>query len=114
MTSSVLATDVSIQKVETTESMLSVELSDGRSVTVPISWYPRLSHALPQHRVLWKLMGNGHGVHWPEIDEDISVDNILFGQPSGEGAKSFARWKDWYREKCAGQSLATDATASRP
>jgi hypothetical protein len=76
---------------------LTVDLSDGRTVSVPISWYPRLSHALPEHRNRWELIGQGHGIHWPALDEDISVENILFGQPSGEGASSFAKWQEWYR-----------------
>lgn len=85
--------------LEVTGEALNVSLSDGRFVSVPISWYPRLSHALPKHREVWELVGGGHGIHWPELDEDISVENILFGQPSGEGAQSFARWKQWYQQK---------------
>lgn len=85
--------------VRITDDTLSVSLSDGRMVSVPISWYPRLSQALPQHRTVWKFIGGGHGIHWPELDEDISVENLLFGQPSGEGARSFSRWKEWYRRR---------------
>jgi hypothetical protein len=86
--------------VEVTEDDLRVELSDGRSVTVPLSWYPRLSHALPEHRQQWRLQGGGHGIHWPLLDEDISVENILFGKPSGESSKSFEKWQEWYRGEC--------------
>jgi hypothetical protein len=99
MASSILTANVTIQNVETTDESIRVSLSDGRVVTVPISWYPRLSHARPEHRAQWELIGQGHGIHWPELDEDISVENILFGQPSGEGARSFARWKNWYQKK---------------
>jgi hypothetical protein len=106
MASSVLTGSVAIQTVETTDTSLSVSLSDGRVVTVPISWYPRLSHARPEHRARCELVGQGHGIHWPELDEDISLENILFGQPSGEAARSFARWKEWYQEKPAGQTAA--------
>jgi hypothetical protein len=90
-----------IQNVETTDESICVSLSDGRVVTVPVSWYPRLSHARPEHRAKWELIGQGHGIHWEELDEDISVENILFGQPSGEGPRSFARWEEWYQKKNA-------------
>jgi hypothetical protein len=85
--------------VQVNENILRVSFSDGRVVDVPISWYPRLSHALPQHRKIWELIGGGHGIHWPELDEDISVGNILLGQSSGESAKSFTKWKQWYQKK---------------
>jgi len=87
--------------VEVTDDDLTVSLDDGRDVTVPLSWYPRLSHAVAEHRRVWELVGGGHGIHWPELDEDISVDNLLSGHPSGEGAQSFVRWKQWYRRKLA-------------
>ncbi len=90
-------------KVKVIEDVLAVELSDGRRVTVPLSWYPRLSHARPEHRACWQFIGEGHGIHWPKLDEDISVDNLLFGQPSGEGARSFSRWKHWYEKMLAEQ-----------
>jgi hypothetical protein len=85
--------------VEITDEFVTVSLADGRVVSVPISWYPRLSNALPQHRSVWEFIGEGHGIHWPELDEDISVENVLLGEPSGEGARSFAKWKQWYQEK---------------
>ncbi len=109
MASSILTANVTIQNVETTDESIRVSLSDGRVVTVPISWYPRLSHARPEHRAQWELIGQGHGIHWPELDEDISVENILFGQPSGEGPRSFARWKDWYQKNSAEQVPPPDA-----
>lgn len=101
MTSSASTANVTIQHVDSTGDTISGSLSDGRVVTVPISWYPRLSHARPEHRDKWELIGRGHGIHWEELDEDISVENILFGQPSGKGPRSFARWKDWYQKKSA-------------
>jgi hypothetical protein len=85
--------------VAVSKDTLSVSFSDGRVVDVPISWYPRLSHALPRHREVWELIGGGHGIHWPELDEDISVENILLGQPSGESGPSFKKWKQWYKQK---------------
>lgn len=78
--------------VRVLDDMLTVELSDGRTITVPIAWYPRLSHANPNERANWRLIGNGQGIHWPELDEDISVENLLKGQPSGESQKSFKHW----------------------
>lgn len=93
---------------EITDDVLAVELSDGRRVAVPLSWYPRLSHARPEHRVIWEFIGQGHGIHWPHLDEDISVDNLLLGQPSAEGARSFSRWKAWYQNRQTEQSHATD------
>jgi hypothetical protein len=99
MTTSTLASSPMAVSVQTSDDTLSVSLSDGRVVSGPISWYPRLSHALPRHRVVWELIGRGHGIHWPELDEDISVENMLLGQPSGEGARSFSRWKEWYKQK---------------
>ena len=98
--------------VEITEDTLTISLVDGRIVSVPISWYPRLSNALPEHRAVWEFIGGGHGIHWPELDEDISVENVLLGQPSGEGARSFAKWKQWYQEKITEPGGA--ATRSQP
>ena len=99
MTSSTLTESPTALNVQISDDTLTVSLSDGRVVSVPISWYPRLSQALPQHRAVWELIGRGHGIHWPELDEDISIENILLGQPSGEGARSFSRWKEWYQQK---------------
>ena len=99
MITSTLVSNPTAIGVQITDEALTVSLSDGRVVSVPISWYPRLSHALPEHRTVWEFIGRGHGIHWPELDEDISIENILLGQPSGEGARSFSRWKEWYRQK---------------
>ena len=99
MSTSTLANRPRAVGVEITDEFLTVSLADGRVVSVPISWYPRLSNALPQHRSVWEFIGEGHGIHWPELAEDISVENVLLGEPSGEGARSFAKWKQWYQEK---------------
>jgi Protein of unknown function (DUF2442) len=104
MNTSALASSPIAVGVEVSDDTLSVALSDGRVVTIPISWFPRLSHALPQHRAIWEFIGGGHGIHWPELDEDISVEGLLSGQPSGEGAKSFAKWKEWYQRRNAAQA----------
>jgi hypothetical protein len=78
--------------VSVTDDTLSVELSDGRSILVPLDWFPRLVHGLSKERNNWRLIGRGNGIHWPELDEDISVDNLLAGQSSTESQKSFNRW----------------------
>lgn len=99
MSSSSQTTNVAATDVRVAEDHLEVDLSDGRSVSVPISWYPRLSHARRSDLEHWVLIGNGFGVHWPELDEDISVTNILSGQRSAESARSFQKWKDTYLSK---------------
>ena len=75
-----------------TDDTLTVDLADGRSISVPLAWYPRLGHGTPAERANWRLIGRGEGVHWPDLDEDISVDNLLSGARSGESAQSFTRW----------------------
>ena len=80
------------QHVVVTEDTLVVELADGRTISAPIAWYPRLLHGSPEERNNWRLIGRGEGIHWPDLDEDISVENILLGKPSGESARSFKRW----------------------
>ena len=84
-------TAVAIQ-VQVTDDTLHVELSDGRTIGVPLAWYPRLSHGTPKERSAWRLIGAGRGIHWPDLDEDISMANLLSGQPSGESQTSLKRW----------------------
>ena len=102
MITSTLASNPAAVDVRVSDETLVVCLSDGRELSVPISWFPRLSHAEPKHRETWEFIGQGHGIHWPELDEDISVENLLLGQSSGEGARSFARWTKWYQQKQTG------------
>ena len=71
---------------------LSVDLSDGRTISVPLAWFPRLSHATQAERRNWRLIGRGQGIHWDAVDEDISVENLLAGRPSGESQASFKKW----------------------
>ena len=80
------------QHVEVTEEALVVDLTDGRTASVPLTWYPRLLHGSSEERDNWRLIGNGEGIHWPDLDEDISVENILLGKPSQESQTSFKRW----------------------
>ena len=78
--------------VTVTDDALVVELSDGRTVSVPLAWYPRLLHGTAGERRGWRLIGGGEGVHWPDLDEDISVEGLLAGRPSGESQRSLKRW----------------------
>ena len=78
--------------VRLTEDTLIVDLADGRTVSVPLAWYPRLLRASPLERANHRFIGEGEGIHWPDLDEDVSVENILAGKASGEGSKSFGRW----------------------
>jgi hypothetical protein len=71
---------------------LSVDLVDGRTIIVPLAWFPRLSHGKAAERKRWRLIGRGAGIHWPDLDEDISVENLLEGKPSGESQRSLQRW----------------------
>jgi hypothetical protein len=75
-----------------TDDTLSVDLSDGRSISVPIAWFPRLLYSTPQERNNWRLIGKGQGIHWEDIDEDISVERLLAGRPSGESRESFSAY----------------------
>lgn len=75
------------------EDTLLVDLSDGRSISIPLAWFPRLFHATEKERKHWRLIGKGEGIHWPDLDEDISVENILAGIPSQESPGSFKRWQ---------------------
>jgi len=88
-----------IERVDVNSNEIAVFLSDGRSVHVPLAWYPRLSHGHPADRQVHQIIGRGLGIHWPELDEDISLENILQGQASGESEQSFARWTAWYAQR---------------
>jgi hypothetical protein len=80
------------EDVLVTDDTLSVDLSDGRTILVPLAWFPRLLHATKEERNNWRLIGRGQGIHWEGIDEDISVENLLAGRPSGESQTSFKKW----------------------
>lgn len=80
------------QHVSVTEDSLAVDLVDGRTISVPIGWYPRLLHGTSEERNNWRLVGEGEGIHWPDLDEDVSVENLLAGKLSGESQRSFKRW----------------------
>jgi len=71
-----------IVDAEVTEDELRVELLDGRTITVPLAWYPRLLHATPEQRANWKIAGGGFGIHWADVDEDLSSEGLLRGAPA--------------------------------
>ena len=84
--------NILIEDVDVSEDTLTVELSDGRSLQVPLAWYPRLFHGTPAERRNWRLIGQGVGIHWPDLDEDLSVEGFLLGKKSTESQSSLARW----------------------
>lgn len=86
------ATTPTAESVTVTNDTLTVELSDGRGLSVPLDWYPRLVHATQAERKHWRLIGRGRGIHWDLLDEDISIDGLLAGKPSGESQGSFKKW----------------------
>ena len=85
--------------VTVTDDTLSVELSDGRALTAPLPWFPRLTHATPDERANWRLIGRGEGIHWEALDEDISIAGLLTGRSSGESQASFTTWLERRRPR---------------
>lgn len=85
--------DIRVRDVTVTETELSVALMDGRTITVPLAWYPRLANATPAQRTHWETAGAGQGIHWPEIDEDLSAADLLRGVPS---PRRSASWRSPY------------------
>lgn len=81
-----------VLNVTITEDTLTVELADGRTLSVPLAWYPRLAYATPDERNQWRMVGRGIGIHWQALDEDISVEGLIAGHPSGESQSSLDRW----------------------
>jgi hypothetical protein len=82
------------QNVTVTDEALTVDLSDGRTLVVPLTWFPRLLHGSTAERSNWRLIGRGSGIHWPDLDEDVSIEGLLLGRPSGESQSSFRKWLD--------------------
>ncbi len=78
--------------VVVTDDTLTVDLEDGRTISVPIGWYPHLANGTPEERNDYQISGAGYGIHWPQLDEDISVEGLLLGKPSSESQASLARW----------------------
>ena len=74
--------DECVKGVHSTKDKLTVDLADGRSISVPLAWSPLLLHATPRERDIWTIVGAGFGIHWPELDEDLNVEGLLRGAPS--------------------------------
>lgn len=87
------------EAVSVTDDRLTVELSDGRVIVVPLSWFPRLLHATAEERDQWRLIGRGEGIHWERLDEDISVEGLLAGRRSSESQTSLRRWLEQRRHR---------------
>ena len=80
------------QHVIISDDALTVDLLDGRTISVPLAWYPRLVAGTPQERQRWRLIGDGVGIHWPDLDEDIKIEHLLIGKASNESQASLRRW----------------------
>lgn len=98
-TNSAVVTLARILNVTVTDDTLAVDLEDGRTVSVPIGWYPRLAHGRTAERDNFQISGAGYGVNWPDLDEDIGVEGLLLGKKSAESAASFERWLQRRKEK---------------
>jgi len=101
------------EDVTASDDTLCVDLSDGRSISVPLAWYPRLLRATPAERKRWRLIGRGLGIHWEDLDEDISVEGLLAGKPSGESQASFGKWLAQRLSRVATRSTRTRAKSAR-
>jgi hypothetical protein len=86
--STAVLTDPTIQHVEVSDETIAAHLVDGRVISVPLAWSWRLSEATPAQRANWQLIGDGHGIHWPDVDEDISAEGMLSGTPARRPKKT--------------------------
>jgi hypothetical protein len=82
MSTLAIRADERVKNVRFSEETISVDLMDGRTITVPLVWYPRLLNAMPEQRAKWQVCGGGYGIHWEEIDEDLSTEGMLRGAPA--------------------------------
>jgi hypothetical protein len=82
-----LQADERVKDVHFTEDTLSVDLADGRTITVPLAWYPRLMNSSQEQRKHWEICGAGYGIHWPDLDEDLSTEGLLRGSPAPKDSK---------------------------
>jgi len=92
-----------IRRVSFSKFYLIAELDDRRKISVPMDWYPRLKHATQPERKNWQIIGEGMGIHWPDLDEDISLDGLLTGKRSTESLASLKRWLDLRNVKRSGE-----------
>src|ERR1700692_3330793 len=84
--------EASAQGVRIDDDALTVDLSDGRSIAVPLAWFPRLLHGTAAERANWRLIAAGEGIHWPDLDEDVRVASLLAGRRASETGKALRRW----------------------
>ena len=87
------------RSVAVSEESLTADLVDGRTIIVPLVWYPRLCHGTPEERNHFEIFGDGTYIHWPDLDEDLTVAGLLAGFPSGENPQSLKSWLDGRRQK---------------
>lgn len=90
-TSTVEMQSVTATQLVVTDDTLTIELSDGRAIAAPLPWFPRLMHGTAEEREHWRLIGQGRGTHWPDLDEDIRVESLLAGQPSADSQSSLKK-----------------------
>ncbi|HEX2093205.1 MAG TPA: DUF2442 domain-containing protein [Longimicrobiaceae bacterium] len=94
-----LETEPIVSQVQISGETLTVHLADGRSLSVPLAWFPRLVHATPEELYNWQVIGDGYAVEWPDLDEHIGVEGLLAGRRSGESERSFQRWLEGRRSR---------------
>jgi len=92
MTTLILEIEPLVNKVTVTDEKVIVDLADGRSLSVPLAWYPRLLHGSPEERHNWQLLGDGYAIEWADLDEHIGVEGLLAGRRSSESQRSLERW----------------------
>ena len=107
-TSKVEPTEARAQHVKVTADTLTVDLVDGRTISVPLAWFPRLLHGSVSERNNWRLIAHGEGVHWTDLDEDISVEGLLIGQQSRESHSSLEKWLQSRRAKGSSRQKTTN------
>ena len=96
--------------LKVTADTLAVDLADGRTIVAPLAWFPRLLRGTRAERAKWRMIGGGEGIHWPDLDEDISVESLLAGRGSGESPESLERWLE---TRAAGNRRKNGRTARR-
>ena len=103
----------SAEYVSVSDDTLCVDLSDGRSISVPLAWYPRLLRATPAERKRWRVIRRGSGIHWEDLDEDISFAGLLAGKPPGESQASFSKWHEKRSSRVLARATRTRAKPAR-
>ena len=106
--------EAAAETVPVTEDTLTLHLADGRTLSVPLGWYPPLLHGSSKERSRWRLIGKGEGIRWPDLDEDISVESLLFRNPSGDSQESFKRWLGDRKTQARSSPRRPNPRISRP